>query len=63
MVLGAASLLSEMETRAQFQPRCDYLMGTTHKPCRISTRPNFLSSGEIMQRGKEFSLVKGYRDY
>jgi ABC-type phosphate/phosphonate transport system substrate-binding protein len=57
LVMGVAPLLSETETRAQFQPLCDYLASVTHLPCRISARPNFLSYWEMMRRGKEYNLI------
>ena len=57
LVLGVAPLLSETETQAQFQPLCDYLAHAAHLPCRIRTRPNFLSYWEMMRRGKEYNLI------
>ena len=57
LVLAVAPLLNEAETRAQFQPLCDYLASATHLPCRIGTRPNFLSYWETMRRGKEYNLI------
>ena len=57
LVLGVAPLLSEAETQAQFQPLCDYLAHAAHLPCRIRTRPNFLSYWEMMRRGKEYNLI------
>jgi hypothetical protein len=57
LVLGVAPLLDETETRAQFQPLCDYLANAAHLPCRITTRPNFLSYWETMRRGKEYNLI------
>lgn len=57
LVLGVAPLLSETETRAQFQPLCDYLTSATQLPCRVGTRPNFLSYWETIRLGKEFNLV------
>jgi phosphonate transport system substrate-binding protein len=57
LVLGVAPLLGEKETRAQFQPLCNYLASATRLPCRISTRPNFLSYWETMRRGKEYNLI------
>jgi len=57
LVLGVAPLLSEAETRAQYQPLCLYLASVTHLPCRISTRPNFLSYWETIRRGQEYNLV------
>ena len=57
LVLGVAPLLSEAETRAQFQPLCDYLAAVTQLPCRVATRPNFLSYWETIRQGKDFNLV------
>ena len=57
LVLGVAPLLDETETRAQFQPLCDYLANAARLPCRITTRPNFLSYWEMMRRGKDYNLV------
>jgi ABC-type phosphate/phosphonate transport system substrate-binding protein len=57
LVLGVAPLLDETETLAQFQPLCDYLAHAAHLPCRITTRPNFLSYWETMRRGKEYNLI------
>lgn len=57
LVLGVAPLLSEAETLAQFQPLCDYLTSATQLPCRVGTRPNFLSYWETIRLGKEFNLV------
>lgn len=57
LVLGVAPLLDETETRTQFQPLCDYLANASHLPCRITTRPNFLSYWETMRRGKEYNLI------
>jgi len=57
LVLGVAPLLGEAETRAQFQPLCDYLGNAARLPCRITTRPNFLSYWEMMRRGKEYNLI------
>lgn len=57
LVLGIAPLQGETETRAQFQPLCSYLASATRLPCRISTRPNFLSYWEMMRRGKEYNLI------
>ena len=57
LVLGVAPLLGETETRAQFQPLCAYLASAARLPCRISTRPNFLSYWEMMRRGKEYNLI------
>ena len=57
LVLGVSPLLGETETRTQFQPLCDYLANAAHLPCRISTRPNFLSYWETMRRGKEYNLI------
>jgi ABC-type phosphate/phosphonate transport system substrate-binding protein len=57
LVLGVAPLLDEAETRAQFQPLCDYLAHAAQLPCRITTRPNFLSYWETMRRGKEYNLI------
>jgi phosphonate transport system substrate-binding protein len=57
LVLGIAPLLSESETRAQFQPLCDYLAAVSRLPCRIGTRPNFITYWETIRQGKEFNLV------
>lgn len=57
LILGVAPMLSEAETREQFQPLCNYLAGITQLPCRIGTRPNFLSYWEAIRQGKEFNLV------
>ncbi len=57
LVLGVAPLLGETETRTQFQPLCDYLANAAHLPCRIATRPNFLSYWEMMRRGKDYNLI------
>lgn len=57
LVLGIAPLLSESETREQFQPLCDYLADIARLPCRIGTRPNFITYWETIRQGKEFNLV------
>ena len=57
LVLGIAPLLDETETRSQFQPLCNYLSKAAHLPCRITTRPNFLTYWEMMRRGKEYNLI------
>jgi hypothetical protein len=57
LVLGIAPLLSETETRAQFQPLCDYLADITHLPCRVGTRPNFITYWETIRQGKDYNLV------
>jgi hypothetical protein len=57
LVLGVAPLLGEAETRAQFQPLCNYLAGVTQLPCRVGTRPNFISYWETMRRGKDYNLI------
>jgi phosphonate transport system substrate-binding protein len=57
LVLGVAPLLTEAETRAQFQPLCDYLGRAAQLPCRIGTRPNFLSYWEAMRRGQTYNLI------
>ncbi|HJW81264.1 MAG TPA: PhnD/SsuA/transferrin family substrate-binding protein, partial [Acidiferrobacterales bacterium] len=57
LVLGVAPLLSEAETRTQFLPLCEYLASAARLPCRISTRPNFLSYWEMMRRGREYNLI------
>jgi phosphonate transport system substrate-binding protein len=57
LVLGIEPLLGEMETRAQFQPLCDYLAKVTRLPCRVGTRPNFISYWETIRQGKEYNLV------
>ena len=57
LVLGVAPLLGETETRAQFQPLCDYLAAVTHLPCRVGTRPNFITYWETIRQGKEYNLV------
>ena len=57
LVLGVAPLLDEAQTRAQFQPLCDYLAAVTQLPCRISTRPNFLSYWETIRQGRDYNLV------
>ena len=57
LVLGVSPLLGETETRTQFQPLCNYLANATHLPCRITTRPNFLTYWEMMRRGKEYNLI------
>jgi len=55
-VIGIAPLLTEAQTRAQFQPLCDYVTNVTQLPCRIGTRPNFLSYWETIRQGKEYNL-------
>jgi ABC transporter, phosphonate, periplasmic substrate-binding protein len=55
-VLGIAPLLNEAETRARFQPLCNYLTAITQLPCRIGTRPNFLTYWEAIRQSKEFNL-------
>ena len=57
LVLGVAPLLGETETGAQFQPLCDYLAAVTHLPCRVGTRPNFITYWETIRQGKEYNLV------
>lgn len=57
LVLGVAPLLGETETRTQFLPLCEYLASAARLPCRIGTRPNFLSYWETMRRGKEYNLI------
>jgi len=57
LVLGVSPLLSETETREQYQPLCDYLAAATKIPCRIVTRPNFLSYWETMRRGQVYNLI------
>jgi len=57
LVLGVAPLLSETETRAQFQPLCDYLAAVARLPCRVGTRPNFITYWETVRQGKDFNLI------
>ncbi|MCI0518123.1 MAG: phosphate/phosphite/phosphonate ABC transporter substrate-binding protein [Woeseiaceae bacterium] len=57
LVLGVAPLVGEEETRRQFAPLCTYLARTTGLPCRVATRPNFLSYWETMRRGSEYNLI------
>lgn len=57
LVLGVEPLLSETETQQQFQPLCVYLSAVTQQPCRVVTRPNFLSYWETMRRGKVYNLI------
>lgn len=57
LVLGISPLLGETETRRQYQPLCDYLAVATKIPCRIVTRPNFLSYWETMRRGQVYNLI------
>lgn len=57
LVLGVAPLLGETETRAQFQPLCDYLAAVTQLPCRVGTRPNFITYWETIRQGKEYNLA------
>lgn len=57
LVLGIEPLQGEMETRAQFQPLCDYLTAVTHLPCRVGTRPNFITYWETIRQGKDYNLV------
>lgn len=57
LVLGVAPLLGETETGAQFQPLCDYLAAVTQLPCRVGTRPNFITYWETIRQGKEYNLV------
>ena len=57
LVLGVAPLLSETETRAQFQPLCDYLAAVARLPCRVGTRPNFITYWENVRQGKDFNLI------
>ena len=56
LVLGVAPLLDEAETRAQFQPLCNYLANITRLPCRVGTTPNFLSYWESIRQGKDYNL-------
>lgn len=56
LVLGVAPLLDEAETRAQFQPLCNYLANITRLPCRVGTTPNFLSYWETIRQGKDYNL-------
>lgn len=56
LVLGVAPLLDEAETRAQFQPLCNYLANITRLSCRVGTTPNFLSYWESIRQGKEYNL-------
>ena len=57
LVLGIAPLLGETETRAQFQPLCDYLAAVARLPCRVGTRPNFITYWETIRQGKDFNLI------
>jgi len=57
LVLGVAPLLGETETRAQFQPLCDYLAAVARLPCRVGTRPNFITYWETVRQGKDFNLI------
>jgi len=57
LVLGIAPLQSEAEIRAQFQPLCDYLAAIARLPCRVGTRPNFITYWETVRQGKDFNLV------
>jgi phosphonate transport system substrate-binding protein len=57
LVLGIAPLQSETETKIQFQPLCDYLAAVAHLPCRVGTRPNFITYWETIRQGKDFNLV------
>lgn len=57
LVLGVAPLLSETETRVQFQPLCDYLAAVARLPCRVGTRPNFITYWETIRQGKDFNLI------
>ena len=57
LVLGIAPFQDEAETRKQFQPLCDYLTEVTHLPCRVGTRPNFITYWESIRQGKDFNLI------
>jgi len=57
LVLGIAPLQSETEIRAQFQPLCEYLAAVALLPCRVGTRPNFITYWETIRKGKDFNLV------
>jgi len=57
LVLGVSPLLDEQSTRRQFQPLCEYLAAVTQRPCRIVTRPNFLTYWESMRRGQVYNLL------
>lgn len=57
LVLGIAPLQSEPEIRAQFQPLCDYLAAVAQLPCRVGTRPNFITYWETIRQGKDFNLI------
>lgn len=57
LVLGVAPLLGETETRVQFQPLCDYLAAVARLPCRVGTRPNFITYWETIRQGKDFNLI------
>jgi len=56
-VLGISPLQDEQETRRQYQPLCDYLTAVAQRPCRIVTRPNYLSYWESMRRGQTYNLL------
>jgi hypothetical protein len=57
LVLGIAPLQSEAEIREQFQPLCDYLAAIARLPCRVGTRPNFITYWETIRQGKDFNLI------
>jgi ABC-type phosphate/phosphonate transport system substrate-binding protein len=57
LVLGVSPLLDEQDTRRQFQPLCDYLGAVSQRPCRIVTRPNYLTYWESMRRGQTYNLL------
>lgn len=57
LVLGVAPVLDEAETRARYQPLCNYLSDSVQRPCRVATQANFFAYWNIMRRGGEFNLI------
>lgn len=57
LTLGIAPLLSESDTRRQFAPLCEYLAQASGRPCRIETKPNFLTYWEAMRRDQDYNLI------
>jgi hypothetical protein len=57
LVLAVQPVLNEAQTRAAFQPLCDYLASVTQRPCTLLTTPNFYVYWDKVRRGKDFNLA------
>jgi len=57
LVLGVSPLLEEQDTQRLYQPLCDYLAAVARRPCRVVTRPNYLTYWESMRRGQVYNLL------